>query len=207
MQSYSQLQQDLRVLQFYKIKTNGFFVDIGAADGIELSNTYLLESHANWKGICVEPNPNNYSKLIVNRPKSICCDKAIYNETGLILDFDIAHINPLLSGISGLNNVTHLKSVVDAYKSTIQVETLSLTDLLDKNNAPNFIEYLSLDTEGSEYEILKNFNFDKYIFGLIDVEHNYIEPIRSQIRDLLLANGYNYIGENSWDDCYKHSSV
>lgn len=207
MQSYSQLQQDLRVLQFYKIKTNGFFVDIGAADGIAISNTYLLEACTDWKGICVEPNPNNYNKLILNRPKSICCDKAIYNKTGLILDFDISHTDQLLSGISGLNNVTHLKSVVDANKSTIQVETLLLTDLLDKNNAPNFIEYLSLDTEGSEYEILKNFNFDKYTFGLIDVEHNYIEPIRSQIRELLLANGYIYIGENQWDDSYKHKSV
>jgi FkbM family methyltransferase len=206
MQSYSQLQQDLRVLQFYKIKTNGFFVDIGAADGIQLSNTYLLEACANWKGICIEPNPNNYNKLILNRPYSICCDKAIYNQTGLILDFDIAHDSPLLSGISS-DISSRFKPIVDNKKSTIQVETILLTELLDKNNAPNFIEYLSLDTEGSEYEILKNFNFDKYIFGLIDVEHNYIEPIRSQIRELLLANGYIYICENEWDDCYKHNSV
>ena len=206
MQSYSQLQQDFRVLQFYKIKTNGFFVDIGAADGIAISNTYLLEAYVNWKGICVEPNPINYNKLILNRPNSICCDKAIYNKTGLILDFDISHTDQLLSGISS-DISSRFKPIVDDKKSTIQVQTLSLTDLLDQNNAPNFIEYLSLDTEGSEYEILKNFNFNKYIFGLIDVEHNYIEPIRSQIRALLLANGYIYIGENQWDDSYKHNSV
>ena len=206
MQSYSQLQQDFRVLQFYKIKTHGFFVDIGAADGIAISNTYLLEACVNWKGICVEPNPINYNKLILNRPNSICCDKAIYNKTGLILDFDISHTDQLLSGISS-DISSRFKPIVDDKKSTIQVQTLSLTDLLDQNNAPNFIEYLSLDTEGSEYEILKNFNFNKYIFGLIDVEHNYIEPIRSQIRELLLANGYIYIGENQWDDSYKHNSV
>ena len=205
MQSYSQLQQDLRVLQFYKIKTNGFFVDIGAADGIDISNTYLLEACADWKGICVEPNPNNYNKLILNRPKSICCDKAIYNETGLILDFDIANDLPLFSGIS--SDIGIWKSSVDNNKTTIKVQTLSLTDLLDKNNAPTFIEYISLDTEGSEYEILKNFKFDKYIFGLIDVEHNYEEPRRSKIRELLLANGYIYIGENKWDDSYKHNSL
>jgi FkbM family methyltransferase len=206
MRSYSQLAQDLRVLEFYKLKTNGFFVDIGAADGIELSNTYLLESRANWKGICVEPNPNNYNKLIVNRPTAICCDKAIYNETGLTLDFDIAHDGPLLSGISS-DIGSKWKSTVDNNKTTIKVQTLLLTELLDQNNAPNFIHYLSLDTEGSEYEILKNFRFDKYIFGLIDVEHNYEEPRRSQIREILLANGYIYMGENKWDDSYKHNSV
>ena len=206
MQSYSQLQQDLNVLKFYKLKTNGFFVEIGAADGIELSNTYLLERYVNWKGICVEPNPNNYSKLVLNRPNSICCDKAIYNETGLILDFDIANNSEVLSGIS--SHITNVwKRDVDNNKTTIQIETLSLTDLLDKNNAPSFIEYLSLDTEGSEYEILKNFNFNKYIFGLIDVEHNYQEPTRTNIRELLLGNGYIFIGQNYFDDCYKHNSV
>ena len=206
MQSYSQVQQDLNVLKFYKIKTNGFFVEIGAADGIELSNTYLLERYVNWKGICVEPNPNNYSKLVLNRPNSICCDKAIYNETGLILDFDIANNSEVLSGIS--SHITNVwKRDVDNNKTTIQIETLSLTDLLDKNNAPSFIEYLSLDTEGSEYEILKNFNFNKYIFGLIDVEHNYQEPTRTNIRELLLGNGYIFIGQNYFDDCYKHNSV
>jgi predicted transcriptional regulator len=66
---------------------------------------------------------------------------------------------------------------------------------------------MSLDTEGSEFEILKNFNFEKYTFGLIDVEHNYVEPRRSEIRNLLLSRGYIYVGENNWDDMYKHQSV
>jgi hypothetical protein len=56
-------------------------------------------------------------------------------------------------------------------------------------------------------EILKSVYLQKYTFGLIDVEHNYVEPRRSQIRDLLISNGYEYIRENRWDDCYKHKSV
>jgi hypothetical protein len=130
----------------------------------------------------------------------------LYNETGLTLDFDIAHNGQLQSGISS-DIIGGWKPFVDSNKSTIKVQTLLLTELLDQNNAPTFIEYLSLDTEGSEYEILKNFKFDKYIFGLIDVEHNYEEPRRSQIRELLLANGYIFIGQNYFDDCYKHNSV
>ena len=66
---------------------------------------------------------------------------------------------------------------------------------------------MSLDTEGSELEILQNFDFEKYTFGLIDVEHNYVEPRRTKIMSLLLSKGYIYKGENEWDDMYKHNSV
>ena len=203
--SKSQLEQDVNVIKFYKEKQNCYFIEIGANDGINLSNTYLLETQYNWKGICVEPVPANYDKLISNRPNSICSNSAIYSISNLTLDFDIANNYDLLSGISSYID-TH-KDTVDANKTTINVKTLSFNDLLDNNNAPLFIEYLSLDTEGSEYEILKTFNFDKYTFGLIDVEHNFIEPRRTHIKDLLLENGYIYLGENKWDDMYKHNSI
>ena len=62
---------------------------------------------------------------------------------------------------------------------------------------------MSVDTEGSEYEILRMLNFSKWKFGLIDVEHNYIKHRRNKIRILLLDNGYEYIGENNVDDMYK----
>ncbi len=70
-----------------------------------------------------------------------------------------------------------------------------------------YIDYLSLDTEGSELEILKSVDLTKYTFGIIDVEHNYIEPRRTQIRELLESHGYEYIRANKFDDCYKHKSL
>ena len=78
---------------------------------------------------------------------------------------------------------------------------------MEQFNAPSFVEYLSLDTEGSELEILKSVDFQKYTFGIIDVEHNFVEPRRTKIRELLTSNGYEYIKENQWDDSYKHNSV
>jgi FkbM family methyltransferase len=202
---YSQINQDEKVINFYNKKENGFFIEIGASDGIELSNTYLLETKYNWKGICCEPIPESYTKLVKNRPKSICCDKAVYHTSGLIVDFDISLKFNLLSGIS--KHIDKYNAKVNSKKLSIKIETISLSDLLDNSNAPSFIEYLSLDTEGTEYEILKNFNFQKYIFGLIHVEHNHIEPKRTLIRNLLLLNGYIYIGQNKHDDMYKHSSI
>jgi len=95
--SHSQLGQDVEVVQFYNDKENGFFIEIGASDGIELSNTYLLETKYNWKGICCEPIPSRFEKLVVNRPNSICMNEAVYNQSGLQVTFDIAHNFDLLS--------------------------------------------------------------------------------------------------------------
>jgi hypothetical protein len=79
--NYSQIGQDLEVLKFYNNKTDGYFIEIGASNGINLSNTYLLEKDYHWKGICVEPIPKNFELLCKNRPNSLCCDKAVYNES------------------------------------------------------------------------------------------------------------------------------
>lgn len=203
--SYSQLGQDLEVLKIYNNKTEGFFVEIGASDGIDLSNTYLLEKTYNWKGICVEPLPEKFKLLCKNRPNSLCSDKAVYNESNKEVIFDIANECDFLSGIS--DNIDRHKNYVNANKTQITVTTISFNDLLETCNSPLFIDYLSLDTEGSELEILKSVDLQKYIFGLIHIEHNYMEPRRSEIRELLTSNGYHYIGENNVDDCYKHTSI
>jgi FkbM family methyltransferase len=198
MKSYSQLNQDVEVLQHYK-NTNGYYVEIGASDGINLSNTYLLEKEG-WKGICVEPIPSVYEELKKNRPNSYCCNKAVYHTSGLTVNFDICNLYSLLSGIS--ESIDTYKAHIDQNKTSIQVETISLNDLLDKVYAPKFIEYLSIDTEGSEYEILKAFDFTKRKFGIIHVEHNYVEPRRTYIRELLESMGYRFERENQWDDIY-----
>jgi FkbM family methyltransferase len=205
-ESYSQLNQDLNVLEVYKNKKQGYFVEIGASDGINLSNTYLLEKEYNWKGICVEPIPYRYNQLIVNRPNSYCSNYAVYNKSNLEVVFDIANNFDLLSGINETLDSFH-KQEVEINKTQIKVFTITLNDILEKYNAPTFIEYLSLDTEGSEYEILSAINFNKYVFGVIDVEHNFHENRRNKIRELLLENGYKYIKENVYDDCYQHMSI
>jgi len=201
--SFSQLGQDIAVLKFYNNKTDGFFIEIGASDGVEISNTYLLEKDYNWKGICVEPIPYRFEALLTNRPNSHCTNHAVYGVSNLDLIFDICIGGDGLSGIS--DHIDCYKQKVDANKQQIIVKTISLNDLLEKYNAPPFIEYLSLDTEGSEFEILKSLDFNKYTFGLIDIEHNFVEPRRTQIRNLLTSNGYDFIRENHVDDCYKLS--
>lgn len=192
--SFSQIGQDKRVLDFYQKKKNGYFVEVGANDGKTLSNTYLLEKDYNWKGICIEPVPSLFKKLQSNR-KSINISDAAYdvnNKTVKIVDAN------LLSGI---------RDDIDAHKhilknKDINVKTKTLTKILDENKAPHKIDYLSLDTEGSELKILKGIDFKKYKFGYINVEHNNVEPRRTDMKKLLQKNGYRYEGENKFDDIY-----
>ena len=63
------------------------------------------------------------------------------------------------------------------------------------------IDYMSLDTEGSELKILQGIDFNKYKFKYINLEHNYVEPRRTQMRKLE-NNGYTYKGSNKFDDDY-----
>lgn len=203
--SYSQLGQDLKVLEFYNYKKSGFFIEIGANDGILISNTYLLEKDYNWTGICVEPLIDKFNLLCKNRKNSLCYNYAVYNKSNERVLFDISNKNHLFSGIS--QDIESYKDMVDSNKIQIMVETITLTDLLEKAKAPHYIDYFSIDTEGSELKILQGINFDKYIFGLIHVEHNYNEIKRQEIKDLLISNNYIYLEENQWDDCYKHISV
>jgi len=194
--SKAQINQDIKVLEFYKYKKNGYFVEIGAYDGITISNTYLLEKCYEWKGICVEALPDKFQELVKNR-RSININKAVYDTTGEILDFSS---NDLYSGVT--KNIDKHTDSLD--KPVIKVETITLNHILEQNNAPNFIDYLTLDTEGSELIILNDINFDKYKFGIIHLEHNYIEPRRTNMKNLLLSKGYKYIGENQWDDEYSY---
>ena len=202
--SYSQINQDTNIIKFYKGLRDGFFVDIGATDGIAFSNSYLLEINYGWKGICVEPIPSQYEKLVNNR-KAHCLNRAVFNTTDQDVEFSIAHNNDL----SGITNCLDKYNIYNQPKNEegkelIKVKTITITDLLDLYKAPSFIHYLSLDTEGSELEILKCLDFDRYTFGRIDVEHNFMEPRRTLMRELLTSHGYVYMCENQQDDCYKY---
>ena len=195
--SYSQIGQDLKVLKYFNNKKNGYFIEVGAVDGIELSNTYLLEKDYNWKGICIEPVPSFFKKLVKNR-KSINLSDAVYNVNNKIVNITEAS---LLSGIRE-DIDAHKEVLKNKENKDIKVKTKTLTKILDENKAPKYIDYLSIDTEGSELKILEGIDFDKYSFGYINIEHNGIEPRRTLMKKKLLNNGYQYIGQNKFDDIY-----
>ena len=207
---YSQLDQDKWVNSVLGNKQDGFFVELGASNGVELSNTLFFERFLGWNGICIEPNPKFKDELSKNRKCHICnfCVSSIDDRE---LDFSVCGYTSGLIETAG--PFTKKKD------SIIKVKTKTMESILKMYNTPNVIDYLSLDVEGHEYEILKTFPFDKYIIKCITVEHN--EPhtgpeMRYKIRDILVKNGYVFVKGNdnirNWkhgsiDDFYIHNSV
>jgi FkbM family methyltransferase len=201
MENYSQLNQDTNVLNFYRYKKGGFFLDVGAYDGKDLSNTYLLEKEYSWRGICFEPLKEAFEKLRACRD-CVCIEKAVYNESHKKMKFSSCNV---LSGLTDcLDKYPWVKD-----STSYEVETIRLDDALLENGkiVPHFIDYMSLDTEGTEYDILQSFDFNNYRIGYMTIEHNFVEPKRTNIRNFLLKHGYVYIGQNNVDDDYIHKSL
>lgn len=199
--SKSQVMQDIFVYLESGKKKKGFFVEFGATNGISISNTYMLENHFGWKGILVEPGLIWHEELYKNRPNAKIDISCVWKEDGSKITFNETKI-PVYATIdayssSDTNNRTNGKKY--------EVETITLLSLLDKHNAPEVIDYLSIDTEGSELDILKAFfNTNlKYKIKIITCEHNFTKN-REEIYNLLVQHGYErkYTDISEHDDFY-----
>lgn len=199
--SRSQLRQDIFVIFVLKEKKNGYFVEFGGTNGIELSNTYLLETEFSWTGILAEPARVWEKQLKQNRPNASISTLCVWKDSNSSLTFNETDL-PELSTIDSFSDKDlHRKTRLRGKK--YEVKTISLNDLLLEYSAPKIIDYLSIDTEGSEYEILKAFNFNEYEIKIITVEHNY-SPQRQLIYDLLTSYGFKrkYEKVSLFDDWY-----
>ena len=184
--SKSQIEQDLFVLYELDDKRNGYFVEFGATNGVDLSNTHLLEKEFGWTGILAEPAKVWAEELVKNRSCHIDFD-CVWSKSGETLEFNEVNAAEL-STINVFSNLDqHARTRERGFKYT--VNTISLVDLLKKYNAPKDIDYLSIDTEGSEYDILSAFDFDSYNIKIITCEHNYT-PMQEKIYELLTSKGY-----------------
>jgi FkbM family methyltransferase len=190
--SKSQLRQDLFALACLGFKQNGFFVEFGATDGVSLSNTYLMEKQFGWTGILAEPATCWHDALRRNRT-SMIDTRCVWRCSGETVQFK----QVASAEFSTMSEYTAADGHNDVRRrgKTYSVATVSLNDLLTQHRAPREIDYLSIDTEGSEFEILKSFDFTQHTFGVITCEHNFT-PNRSKVFELLRANGYTRVLED-----------
>ena len=192
----SQLYQDVFAYFIIGNKFDKTFLEFGATDGLELSNSYMLESSFGWKGALSEPSPQWYNSLKENRKNTEIITKCIWTESGKTLDFFMSDIGVLST----------LKNFIESDKNSmpgnttqrkkggriISVNTISLNDVIKdyfNNISPS---YISIDTEGSEYEILKSFNFNTYRPKVFTIEHNFTD-LQTGINDLMKSNNYERI--------------
>jgi FkbM family methyltransferase len=195
--AYGQQFQDI-LAYFVSPKSNGFFVEFGATDGCFLSNTYFLEKQYSWNGILAEPAKSWAKQLKANRGTCSLDFRCVWSRTGERIEFS----EDVLPEISGALTTLD-KSRMSSNSSSYLVNTVSLNDLLDEYNAPEYVDFMSIDTEGSEFEILEHFDFDRYRFGLIIVEHNYEVEKQQKLLTLFVNNSYKCIlqdlsGQDYW---------
>lgn len=195
--SLSQGGQDYWVInEAFDRKKKGYFVEIGSAEGVIINNTYLLEKCYEWSGICIEANPVFFDSLKQNR-SCICLNLCVDAQEGEV-NFVC---NDFLGGI--LDQGTDSGKITDISKLEIRkLPTIPLVKILEQYKAPTTIDYLSIDVEGAETRILKNFPFDRYVFNSITIERP------SQVlQDLLLANEYILVKKiPGLDSFYIHKS-
>lgn len=196
----AQFHQDIFALLESGFKRNGYFVEFGATNGVDLSNTYLLEKVFGWRGILAEPATVWHTELNANRTAAIEFD-CVWKNSGESLTFNMVD-EAELSTLAAFNN-SDGRSGKRQHGATFSVNTVSLNDLLKRHNAPRQIDYLSIDTEGSELEILSGFDFGAHDVSVITCEHNYTKD-RERIFELLIAKGYQrrFTSLSQCDDWY-----
>ena len=176
---YHDLYNDL----FYKNiifpnKKNGYFAEIGVLDGMIMSQSYLFEKVLNWKGIVVEPNPVWKDALFSYRECNISTN-AVSSTNGTAV-FECREIEAF-SGLKSSINESRTSDIVGEFN----VETITLVSLLDKFNAPDVIDWISIDTEGAELDILNKFFSEniKYKINLLS-----FETIDLPVADNIMSN-------------------
>jgi len=196
MYSLSKYRRDINVITFFNKKKDLYFVDICSYNDNWFTNTGLLELNYNWKGISSQLFPRIFEKNKKHR-KIDCYNYYLFNKSGLSLKFN--KYNFLSGHKSIIGRTKHLEKHSNDDNDKIIVKTITLEDFLDKYNTPRIIHYFSLDNEGLELNVLKTLDFSKYTFLYISIEHNNKESKKTEVKNVLLNNGYlSHTGENNY---------
>ncbi len=188
MKSYSQYYQDKFIDFLFSKKREGFFLDIGANDGITFSNTYIFEKYRDWKGLCIEPNVDIFEKCkkLRNCFLENCC---ISNEEKEVTFRKVTGAD-MLSGIVEYMDENSKKRIDNhinkygGYYEDIKMKAHNINILLEKYNM-HTIDFCSIDVEGGEYDIIKSIDYGKN-----DISAFAIEGDNQEITDFLEEKGY-----------------
>ena len=191
--SLSDRGQDKWIINIFELKKKlykGFFLEIGGGNGFSNSNTFILEEYFGWKGILVEPDPEQFKKLKNLRPRAITSNKLIYDKN-IKLNF---LVNGELSKVITDSNTKHKNN-------TIATEATTLIELLNYHNSPKIIDFFSLDVEGSEEKVITEDVLNQYIFLALCIERP-----NFKLHELLTKKNYVFIKSNLYDFFYIHKN-
>jgi FkbM family methyltransferase len=187
----NKIQKNLKKFLNFK---NGFFLEVGAYDGLLFSNTVDLEINLNWRGILIEPDFNQYIKCVKNRPNSIVVNAALVSGGGGSKKNNkvlFPERSSLMAKIEQ-ENIFNLFRLF--FRKLTYVNSISLGSLLSNLDITK-IDFFSLDVEGNELEVLKGINFND-----VDIKYICIEiwnKEKEKIFNFLEKNNYLFIKDLS----------
>lgn len=195
----SQKGQDRWVLETLGNKREGYFVDLAATDGMVHSNSWVLEKKFGWRGIAIEPNPYFFPKLQRNR-ECVKLQLVVDQQAGTT-PFRIDNLG--LGGIvaDDTDNNEQLRGEELRHAEITELESKTLTQILDEHDAPHRIEYLSLDVEGAEERVIRGLDLGKYTFECMTIERP-----SAFVNECLFQNGYRFVKNYNFDTFYVHES-
>lgn len=208
MKYYSQDSQDRLIDIFLDRAENGFFVDIGAHNGIKFSNSYFFEKNRNWSGICVEPMPEVFEELKQNRSCHLV-NGVVSNYSGSLEFRRIKGRGDMLSGIAKHQSEQHKQRMVEKVEEVgseleiLEVSSHTLSEILKKYEVKR-INYLSIDVEGAEVDVISSLDFSQYVIEYMTIENNYDS---NSLRDLIVSNNYKFVFRHGSDDFYVHADT
>ena len=185
---YSQQDEDKYIIQYLlKAKiTDGTFLEIGACDGVLYSNSKTLEDHFNFTGILIEPQPLFYSQLVINRKNCKCYNYAVSNSDDEFIDF----IGNNAEGGIANNNNTDISKYTNW--TPYKVKNSKMKDIITKSEF-KYIDFMIIDVEGSELELLHSIDFKFPIFCIIIEAHSNEQDKNKIFGEYLKSNGFTYI--------------
>src|SRR5882724_8310898 len=201
---YSQYGQDKYLNEkIFRGKPDGFFVEVGAHDGISFSNGYFFEKNLGWKGICIEPNPYRYAELCANR-KSLNLNVCIARQEGVV-DFTlITGYGEMLSGITDQYDNKHVERIKATLvekggeMKNVPVKSIPLKTIFRENNVSE-VSFISIDVEGGEMEVLESIDFTATHIKCFAIENNYHTK---EIPEFMRSKGYRIVKRLSCDEIY-----
>lgn len=199
----SQAGQDKIIKEcFFKDKKKGFFIEIGAYDGIEGSNCYHFEKFLKWDGIAIEPSNIQFKKLKKNR-KCKLFNNAISNE---IKEVEFIEVTEGLTQMSGINEKYYKKNfdfISNNEKSKIQnyiLKTITFEQVVSQGID---IDYLSIDIEGGEMDLLNSINFNNNNIKIISLENN--TPVNLNFKNFFQNKKFIYFDRIGQDEIFYNS--
>jgi FkbM family methyltransferase len=192
----SQLLQDVFASFIVGDLFDKTFLEFGATDGISLSNSYMLEKNLGWTGVLAEPSPQWHAKLKKNRPNTKILTDCIWKSSSEKLDFFVSEVGILSTLVEFKHNdLSSMPNNAEARiknGKVVKVETISINEVMETNFNGQAPSYISIDTEGSEYEILKSFDFAKYRPIVFTIEHNFTN-LQNKIDTFMISKGYTRV--------------